>query len=193
MSLSNTITAEVPNAPEFHHFTINPGMPLNILSLSYLGRILRYDVQNTLIVDKYILHNQKYVDSLNSFLRHIKTTDDASVIIQTTRVKYKEKGNFGNWQEQDFQADQVKSRLRKRNIRIDYLSESVIDHDRLIYLHVKKKMKNAYYKIILGYGLFGFSSQCQCRSNVTWLNIPENDFKKEWFAANQQPSLHKFN
>src|SRR5690606_33034154 len=131
------------------------------------------------IIDPHIVHGPQQIAVLEEFLKVLKVTDDAEVIVKAGRVRGDERrGNFASWPEQDAAAKASSAKFASHRLKVTFPSDGYfVDHDRVIYLSTKKPDGNHFYKIILGQGLFGFHPACRRRSHGVWFEIPEKEWK----------------
>jgi ATP-dependent helicase YprA (DUF1998 family) len=176
-----TKSLTLPVLREFNEFTLEPGKRHNFFSPLLLGNLLKHFIGGAVIIDPHIVHGPQQVTVLEEFLRVLKVTDDAEVIVQAGRVRRDERsGNFASWSEQDAAAKAISEKFTSHRLKVTFPNDGYfVDHDRVIYLITKKPTGTHFYKIILGQGLFGFHPACRRRSHGVWFEIPET----EWEAA----------
>ena len=69
-------------------------------------------------------------------------------------------------------AHQFKQRLKGQDFEVFFPDDGYfVDHDRLVYPHLKSDASDRFYKVILGQGLVGFRSACRRRSHGVWFEI----------------------
>ena len=90
--------------------------------------------------------------------RVLKIVPEIEVKVKASRVRGDERrGNFTSWSEQKKAADDLARRFTTHRLTVAFPSDGdFVDHDRVIYLHLKIQDASRFYKIILGQGLFGF-------------------------------------
>jgi ATP-dependent helicase YprA (DUF1998 family) len=177
----STTSLTLPVLREFNEFTLEPGKRHNFFSQRLLGNLLKHFIKGAVIIDPHILHGPQQVSVLEEFLKVLKFTDDAEVVVQAGRIRRDERsGNFANWSEQDAAARDISEKFASHRLKVTFPNDGYfVDHDRVIYLSTRKTAGTHFYKIILGQGLFGFHPACRRRSHGVWFEIPET----EWNAA----------
>lgn len=176
-----TSSLTLPILREFNEFTLEPGKRHNFFASQFLGNLLKHFIAGAVIIDPHTLHDPRKVAILDEFLRVLKVTEDAEVIVKTGRIRGEErKGNFTSWSEQDDAAKSITAKFASHRLKVTFPNDGYfVDHDRVIYLSTKKPDGDHYYKVILGQGLFGFHPACNKRSHGVWFEISE----VEWTAA----------
>jgi hypothetical protein len=176
-----TSSLTLPILREFNEFTLEPGKRHNFFASQLLGNLLKHFIAGAVIIDPHTLHDPRKIAILEEFLRVLKVTEDAEVIVKAGRIRGEErKGNFTSWSEQDAAAKSITAKFATHRLKVIFPSDGYfVDHDRVIYLSTKKPDGNHYYKVILGQGLFGFHPACNKRSHGVWFEISE----VEWTAA----------
>ncbi|GEM_PF-1775848 len=171
----------LPDLREFNEFTLEPGKPHNLFSIRFFGNLLKHSACGAVIIDPHIIHNDQQIESLENFLKVLKTEDDAEIIVKAGRIRGSERGgNFTSWADQETAAREISEKFAHLRLKIVFPQDGhFVDHDRIIYLNTRKSDGNHFYKIILGQGLFGFHPACRRRSHGVWFEISE----KEWEEA----------
>lgn len=179
----NTKPLTLPVLREFSEFTLEPGKRHNLFSPQLLGNLLRHDIDGAVIIDPHIIHGPQQTAVLEGFLQSLKVTESAKVIVKAGRVRPDERrGNFTSWSEQNTAAKAIEARFTSHRLKVVFPDDGYfVDHDRVIFLNVKKPDGLHCYKIILGHGLFGFHSACRRRSHGVWFQVPD----AEWAVANR--------
>jgi hypothetical protein len=56
----------------------------------------------------------------------------------------------------------------------------MVEHDRVILLHLAYPDCPRYYRVLLGQGLFGFEAVCRRQSEGVWFRVSGEEFQHEW-------------
>jgi hypothetical protein len=172
----------LPKLREFNEFTLEPGRRHNLFSSRLLGNLLKHFVAGAVVIDPHILHSSQQIGMLEGFLRVLKIAPEIEVKVKASRVRGDERrGNFTSWSEQKKAADDLARRFTTHRLTVAFPSDGYfVDHDRVIYLHLKIQDASRFYKIILGQGLFGFDAACRRRSHGVWFEIEETEWNLNW-------------
>jgi ATP-dependent helicase YprA (DUF1998 family) len=179
---SDIAPVSLPELREFHEFTLEPGIRHNIFSPKLLGNLLRHECTRLLVIDPHILHGPKQVAILTRFLESVRPSDQASYKVRTGRVRGEQRrGDFAGWSDQNAAADRVRRQLGTLNLTLEFPADGYfVDHDRVLYFHIKESGTARFYKVILGQGLFGFDAACRRRSHGVWFEIAQAEFEAQW-------------
>ena len=182
---SDIAPVSLPELREFHEFTLEPGIRHNIFSPKLLGNLLRHKCTRLLVIDPHILHGPKQVAILTRFLESVRPSDQASYKVRTGRVRGEQRrADFAGWSDQNAAADRVRRQLGTLNLTLEFPADGYfVDHDRVLYFHIKESGTARFYKVILGQGLFGFDAACRRRSHGVWFEIAQAEFEAQWASS----------
>lgn len=167
---------------EFHEFTLEPGKQHNFFAPRYLGELLRHEVVGAVIIDPHIAHSRVQLAVLTRFVNSLRKVKDTKIKVYAGRVRRDElRGNFTSWQDQDQACDEFRSKYIGVDLSIQFPSNGhFVEHDRLVYLHLKDGVQERFFKLILGQGLFGFDAECRRRSHGVWFEISQEEWKRNF-------------
>jgi len=172
--------ATLPESRHFHAFTLQGGTGHNPMATDYLGQILLHRVSRVLIVDPHIMSGPHQVFAVELFLRALRGSDNSNVHIQTARLQRIGKGNFGSDDEQQAEVSRLRRDLKHLNLEIALEHAFFEEHDRPLYVETIDGATKQHYKVLLGHGLYGFTSNCRKQSHGVWFEIDLNEFEDAW-------------
>ncbi len=173
---------------EFHEFTLEPGKQHNFFAPRYLGELLRHEVVGAVIIDPHIAHSRVQLAVLTRFVNSLRMVKDAKIKVYAGRVRRDElRGNFTSWQDQDQACDEFQSKYIGLDLSIQFPSNGhFVEHDRLVYLHLKDGDQERFFKLILGQGLFGFDAGCRRRSHGVWFEISQRGMEEDFYVKSNE-------